>query len=535
MSNRSQIITRSLTKKGGVDLDCPRKIPVEIPNAEPSDTEIEEDTPPQQSGPSIDAEKIPSQKNQNKQQPRGRKPGRNNTSQQSGPSIDVEKLGSQLNQNTPRPRTSRKFSRTNSQGSRLVLGSNVNATRPLIPNLSRSSGVTKRSTRLKKSSLLSSSVLSKIEEEPSTGTTVEHRSNEVFEDETATPHVPGAWPSGLPVKLRKSARTHQSYKTDNSDETIEDPRCWSQLIQQMSLRENTEHVLRRNIDDLNLPTMSEREARRIYREEQKEVQKQQELQKRQQKQWEQMCEEQQKQALQEEQEEQELQRELEQEVQKLRQENQQLLQQQKLQQEKQQQKNYTYGFSYTDPSFDSTTLSFQKRSSESEPKKIMINPDTSFNEILVYRSLVNFSFTAPMSKIMLPCTHASPADTMRLRREADQLNKYPESQDIMNSLYKRIERMVARQVLPDNDDDISTEKPATLVTSCARKIRDWLKENLDKRTELGENPLWMKHEIEWAEWFVYASELGVFHIKIEGCECSYLVEDRQGQWGYTGD
>ena len=77
--------------------------------------------------------------------------------------------------------------------------------------------------------------------------------------------------------------------------------------------------------------------------------------------------------------------------------------------------------------------------------------------------------------------------------------------------------------------------PQELVVAHTKKLRDWLENNVDERHKFGEPKPWLLHEIEWADWFVQAAELGVFHLKVEGCECSPKWEDDLGEWGWTGE
>ncbi|CAI6333490.1 unnamed protein product [Periconia digitata] len=266
------------------------------------------------------------------------------------------------------------------------------------------------------------------------------------------------------------------------------------------------------------------------------------------------------------------------------------------------QERITYGFSYTTsfgsdaPANASTPQSsFQQHSQLNNPSTSqnpyftpqpsfqqnpqLINTNTSFKDILVLRQMAGYSFHAP-SKTLLPCTRASIGDTMQLRRQAEKLSEYDESEAVFDALGNRIERMVSDR-LPSGARSGSTSSSTSASTSTsisvsrsdssanptqnraakvkarkvkkaavrkaqaqakegsvdvekvviesAKKLRDWLEAHLDERVELGEARGWLEHEVEWANWFVEAAEKGVLHLKVLGCQCKPSWEDSIGE------
>jgi hypothetical protein len=61
--------------------------------------------------------------------------------------------------------------------------------------------------------------------------------------------------------------------------------------------------------------------------------------------------------------------------------------------------------------------------------------------------------------------------------------------------------------------------PVPSVLGCAQKLRGILEKFQHERAETGECKDFIKHELQWAEWFVEASRVGVLHLKVSGCRC----------------
>lgn len=148
---------------------------------------------------------------------------------------------------------------------------------------------------------------------------------------------------------------------------------------------------------------------------------------------------------------------------------------------------------------------------------------------------------------------------MRLRRRAAELLSFAESEAVFDALGNRIERMVSTKLGIDatpassfttitptmmafptagaaqesrNQDDADAEVGAAreLVTTCTVKLRNWLRDKVDERVELGECRPWLLHEVEWASWFADAAASGVLHVKVGECECRPSWEDDKGEW-----
>ncbi|KAF2638931.1 hypothetical protein P280DRAFT_519782 [Massarina eburnea CBS 473.64] len=156
---------------------------------------------------------------------------------------------------------------------------------------------------------------------------------------------------------------------------------------------------------------------------------------------------------------------------------------------------------------------------EEKNQEHVINPDTSFDDKLVYRGMSDFSFHKPTP--LLRCTTAGISETIAAQQAMSILLRHAESAFIYETLSNRIERMLTDRLAK------STTARGTLkrghkvpsVYECATKLRDYLKKEVDNRAELGECRRFLEHEVEWAGWFVKSSETKVLHLKVKGCTC----------------
>ncbi|KAI8940863.1 hypothetical protein NX059_002124 [Plenodomus lindquistii] len=230
-----------------------------------------------------------------------------------------------------------------------------------------------------------------------------------------------------------------------------------------------------------------------------------------------------------------------------------------------------YGFSYTDPSFqsfDSTAdededaeivtpraqvagsqqrpggqhrsafeVSLQKSPPQSQ--RTVNNPETgqqvnwSFSstastiaddddDMVVMRDVGSFHIAKPQRA--LPCTVATREDTIRLKARAKVLlDKNAKSSDIQAGLLWRLERMVraAREQNANFGGDVPT------LLSQAMKIQRFLLRTQQERIETGELRSIVEHESEWVKWVVEACRTQVMHMKTGDCTCPPSWEDDQ--------
>lgn len=122
------------------------------------------------------------------------------------------------------------------------------------------------------------------------------------------------------------------------------------------------------------------------------------------------------------------------------------------------------------------------------------------------------------------------SDTIRVRRAAKSLLRFAESGKIFHSLSNRLERMVRTEVdaytaatqpfFKKRKTEIGAAEPEIpSVHACALKLQAVLVKCEDDRVRTGECKDFVKHELQWADWFVEASCMGVFHLKVSGCRC----------------
>lgn len=168
-----------------------------------------------------------------------------------------------------------------------------------------------------------------------------------------------------------------------------------------------------------------------------------------------------------------------------------------------------YGFHYSE--FSTTSQStFDEGPSAGET---IINPNTSFQDIVVMRNNTNF-----LQPSTLSCTAAKFEDTVRIKYAASKLLKFTESEKIYENLSNRLERMLHME-LDKMDGKLKQGQRYPSVHACAIKLRDHIIKFQKERVEVGECERLVEHELKWAEWFVEASRVGVLHLKVMGCRC----------------
>jgi hypothetical protein len=179
-----------------------------------------------------------------------------------------------------------------------------------------------------------------------------------------------------------------------------------------------------------------------------------------------------------------------------------------------------YGFSYSEPPFDSdeypdTDSGLDPEEEEQTPPLAgLLNQNTSFDDIVVMRDVGSFHLAKPQRK--LSCTKATREDTIRLKVQAENLNKYDGSEDVSSALVRRLERMARIDVERKMRNH---ERSIPSVALLASKLKDFLERNVEERVATGESRRAVKHEVEWATWLVDASRAGVMHLKTKDCTC----------------
>jgi hypothetical protein len=224
------------------------------------------------------------------------------------------------------------------------------------------------------------------------------------------------------------------------------------------------------------------------------------------------------------------------------------------------QKGEGYGFDYSDfsssdeegdanPSLRRKFHLDPPQSTPLLPPRKIITPNTSFDDMMVMRDIqvrprqTFFSVVAApdvgrafnyLNPTNVGCTHARIDDTIRIKKSCQGLLKFAESERIFHALSNRLERMIRNAVdayekaaakahersvkkRKTNNDDANLEMPS--VHACAIMLHDCLVKYKDDRIETGECKDFIQHELQWAKWFVEASRVGVFHLKVRGCRC----------------
>jgi hypothetical protein len=150
----------------------------------------------------------------------------------------------------------------------------------------------------------------------------------------------------------------------------------------------------------------------------------------------------------------------------------------------------------------------------------IIEPNSSFDDVLVCRQNGDSSFTSPSTK---PCSAAANMmDITTAEYCAEKLLKErPDSDIICETICSRLERMVnariasAKKEAKTKNQKVVVPKPV----EAAVKLRAYLLEQKEKRLEMGEVNEIVELEIRWADWLVDVTQTGVMHLKVHGCTC----------------
>lgn len=125
-------------------------------------------------------------------------------------------------------------------------------------------------------------------------------------------------------------------------------------------------------------------------------------------------------------------------------------------------------------------------------------------------------------------------DTLRVKEAAMRLLAYEESETIYRQLSNRIERMVRTELdlyngITSNAATRAAKKHGVneglrggngpSIYACAVRLNDFLFTMKNERVATGECEHFIQHELQWARWFVEASDVGVLHLKVQGCMC----------------
>ncbi|KAJ4354084.1 uncharacterized protein N0V89_005817 [Didymosphaeria variabile] len=164
----------------------------------------------------------------------------------------------------------------------------------------------------------------------------------------------------------------------------------------------------------------------------------------------------------------------------------------------------------------------------------IIEPNSSFDDVLVCRANGDSSFTSPSTK---PCSAAANIkDIYEAEYFAGKLLKLrPDSAGICDTMMSRLERMVnakiatAKQVAKASRKKVVAPKPV----DAAIQLRKYLLEQKETRLEMGEVKGTVNLEIGWADWLVKVTQSGVVHLKLPGCTCRpelMAAEAEQEDW-----
>ncbi|KAF2750454.1 hypothetical protein M011DRAFT_465205 [Sporormia fimetaria CBS 119925] len=115
----------------------------------------------------------------------------------------------------------------------------------------------------------------------------------------------------------------------------------------------------------------------------------------------------------------------------------------------------------------------------------------------------------------LPCTPVNEPTTKRIKRAARDLCLYDESQEIFGKLHDRLKKMLDMEARKARRDG----RPVASIADLAGKLLAWLEEIEEGRIRTGENPKYVEHELDWAEWIQEAAKARVLHVKTGKCQC----------------
>jgi hypothetical protein len=150
----------------------------------------------------------------------------------------------------------------------------------------------------------------------------------------------------------------------------------------------------------------------------------------------------------------------------------------------------------------------------------IIEPNSSFDDVLVCRQNGDTSFTSPSTK---PCSAAANMiDITTAEYHAEKLLKErPDSDTICETMCSRLERMVNAKIASAKKEAKAKKQKVVVPkpVEAAVQLHAYLLEQKEKRLEMGELNEIVELEIQWADWLVEVTQTGVMHLKVHGCTC----------------
>ncbi|KAK7180845.1 hypothetical protein PSPO01_13125 [Paraphaeosphaeria sporulosa] len=150
----------------------------------------------------------------------------------------------------------------------------------------------------------------------------------------------------------------------------------------------------------------------------------------------------------------------------------------------------------------------------------IINPNSSFDDVLVCRQQGDTSFTSPSTKLC--SAGANMNDITAAEYFAEKLLRQRSGADkICEHMCSRLERMInAKITLAKKEAKAKRQKAvAPKPVDSAIQLRKYLLEQKEMRLEMGEDKTIVDLELRWAGWLVDVTKSGVIHLKVPGCTC----------------
>ncbi|KAF2446447.1 hypothetical protein P171DRAFT_430600 [Karstenula rhodostoma CBS 690.94] len=163
---------------------------------------------------------------------------------------------------------------------------------------------------------------------------------------------------------------------------------------------------------------------------------------------------------------------------------------------------------------------FPSSSQSSFPVSNIIEPNSSFDDVLVCRQQGDFSFTSPSTK------HCSAAANMNDIIEAEYyaeklLRERPGSENICETMCSRLERMVNAKIAGAKREAKAKKQKVVIPkpVDAAVQLQKYLLDQKEMRLQMGEVKEIVELELRWTNWLVDVTKSGVMHLKVPGCAC----------------
>ncbi|KAF9733627.1 hypothetical protein PMIN01_07970 [Paraphaeosphaeria minitans] len=150
----------------------------------------------------------------------------------------------------------------------------------------------------------------------------------------------------------------------------------------------------------------------------------------------------------------------------------------------------------------------------------IIDPNSSFVDVLVCRRQGDTSFTSPSTKLCSAGSNMN--DITEAEYFAEKLLRERSGSDmICENICSRLERMInAKITLAKKEAKAKKQKAvAPKPVDSAIQLRKYLLEQKEMRLEMGEDKVIVDLELRWTDWLVDVTKSGVMHLKVPGCTC----------------